>query len=281
MPRVMQGISRDSMLNGKAVGFVPTMGALHEGHVSLIRRARHENDIAVVSIFVNPIQFGPREDFTQYPRDIEGDTEKLQREGVDILFMPEISSMYPVGFFTNVEVDRLADKLCGAFRPGHFRGVATIVTKLFNIIRPRRAYFGQKDYQQSVIIKKMVRDLDMDVDVIVCPTIREHDGLALSSRNAYLDEGQRKAATVLYKCLTEASELINSGIIDAVHIKGVMRERFLNEPSVSAVEYCGIYDPDSLEEMAEIKGDVLLAVAVKIGTTRLIDNILANVKQER
>ena len=281
MPRVMQGISRDSMLNGKAVGFVPTMGALHEGHVSLIRRARHENDTAVVSIFVNPIQFGPREDFTQYPRDIEGDTEKLQREGVDILFMPEISSMYPVGFFTNVEVDRLADKLCGAFRPGHFRGVATIVTKLFNIIRPRRAYFGQKDYQQSVIIKKMVRDLDMDVDVIVCPTIREHDGLALSSRNAYLDEGQRKAATVLYKCLTEASELINSGIIDAVHIKGVMRERFLNEPSVSAVEYCGIYDPDSLEEMAEIKGDVLLAVAVKIGTTRLIDNILANVKQER
>jgi len=281
MPRVMQGISRDYMLTGKTVGFVPTMGALHNGHLSLVRRARHENDITVVSVFVNPIQFGPTEDFKQYPRDIEGDTEKLQQEGVDIIFTPEISAIYPEGFSTYVEVDKISEKLCGAFRPGHFRGVATVVTKLLNIIRPKRAYFGQKDYQQTVIIKKVVKDLDMDADVVVCPTIREHDGLALSSRNAYLDERQRRASTVLYKCLIEASELIKSGIMDSIYIKRVMQERLLHEPAVSEVEYCGIYDPDSLEEPPEIKGDVLLAVAVKMGNTRLIDNILANLTQER
>jgi pantoate--beta-alanine ligase len=281
MPRVMQGISRDYMLNGKTVGFVPTMGALHDGHLSLVKRARHENDITVVSVFVNPIQFGPTEDFKRYPRDIEGDTEKLQREGADIIFTPEISSMYSAGFLTHVEVAKISEKLCGAFRPGHFRGVATVVTKLLNIIRPKRAYFGQKDYQQTVIIKSVARDLDMDVDIIVCPTIRERDGLALSSRNAYLDERQRKASTVLYKCLIEALELVKSGIMDAIHVTGVMRERLLHEPAVSEVEYCGIYDPNSLEEQSEIKGDVLLAVAVQIGNTRLIDNMLANLTQER
>jgi len=281
MPRVMQGISRDYMFNGKTIGFVPTMGALHDGHLSLVRRARNDNDITVVSIFVNPIQFGLTEDFKRYPRDIEGDMDKLQQEGVAILFMPEISSMYPEGFLTHVEVDKISEKLCGAFRPGHFRGVATVVTKLLNIVRPKRAYFGQKDYQQTVIIKHIVRDLDLGVDVIVCPTIREHDGLALSSRNAYLDERQRKASTVLYKCLIEASDLIKSGIMDAIHITGVMRKRLLHDPEVSEVEYCGIYDPDSLEECPEIKGDVLLAVAVRMGDTRLIDNMLAPLTQER
>jgi pantoate--beta-alanine ligase len=281
MPRVMQGISRDYMLNGKTVGFVATMGAIHDGHLSLLKRAKLENDITVVSVFVNPIQFGPAEDFKRYPRDIEGDTEKLQREGADIIFTPEISSMYPEGFLTHVDVVEISEKLCGAFRPGHFRGVATVVTKLLNIIKPTRAYFGQKDYQQTVIIKNVVTDLDMDVDIIMCPTIRERDGLALSSRNAYLDERQRKASTVLYTCLIEASELIKSGIMDAIHITGVMRERLLYESAVSAVEYCGVYDTHSLEEQAEIKGDVLLAVAVQMGNTRLIDNVLANLTQER
>jgi len=281
MPRVMQGISQDYILSGKAVGFVPTMGALHNGHISLVRRSINENDKTVVSIFVNPLQFGPTEDFKQYPRDIEGDAGKLEREGVDILFTPEIPAIYPEGFSTHVEVEKLSGKLCGEFRPGHFRGVATVVTKLFNITRPKRAYFGQKDYQQTVIIKKMVKDLDMDVDIIVCPTIREHDGLALSSRNVYLDERQRKASTVLYVCLVEASELIKSGIMDAIHIKGAMRDRLVHSTAVSEVEYCGVYDPDSLEELPEIKGDVLLAVAVKMGHTRLIDNIIVNSMQER
>jgi len=281
IPRIMQNTSRGYMLSGKTVGFVPTMGALHEGHLSLVKRARQENDVIVVSVFVNPIQFGPTEDFEKYPRDIDGDTERLQRQGVDIVFMPEISSMYPKEFLTYVEVENISEKLCGAFRPGHFRGVATVVTKLLNIVKPTRAYFGQKDYQQTVIINQLVRDLDMDIDIIVCPTIRERDGLAMSSRNTYLDERQRQAATVIYKCILGASELIKSGIMDAIHITGIMRERLFNEPAMSEIEYCGIYDPTTLEELSEIKGDVLLAVAVKMGNKRLIDNMLVNLKQKR
>jgi len=277
----MQGTSRDYILTGKTVGLVPTMGALHEGHLSLVRRARQENDLTVVSVFVNPMQFGPTEDFKNYPRDIEGDMEKLQREGADIVFMPEISSMYPEGFSTHVDVGKISEKLCGAFRPGHFRGVATVVTKLLNIIKPTRAYFGQKDFQQTVVINHLVKDLDMDIGIIVCPTIRERDGLAMSSRNAYLDESQREASTVIYESIHEASELIKSGIMDAIHVTGVMRERLFHKPAISEVEYCGIYDPNTLEEISEIKGDVLLAVGVKIGHTRLIDNMLVNLKQER
>jgi pantoate--beta-alanine ligase len=281
VPRIMQDTSRDHFLCGREIGFVPTMGALHEGHLSLVRRAKQENEITVVSIFVNPIQFGTTEDINKYPRDIEGDTEKLQREGADIIFIPEISSIYPEGFLTYVEVEKTSEKLCGAFRNGHFKGVATVVTKLFNIVKPTRAYFGHKDFQQTVIIKRLVRDLDMDVDIIVCPTIREQDGLAMSSRNAYLNKTQREASTVIYKCLVEASDLIKSGIIDANYIKKVMYDILLEEPAVSGVDYAGVYDHATLNELSVIKGEVLLAVALKIGDTRLIDNMLINVTKDR
>lgn len=276
VPRIIQDTSKGHILHGRVIGFVPTMGALHEGHLSLVRRARQENDITVASIFVNPIQFGPSEDFKKYPRDIEGDMEKLQREGVDIIFMPEISSMYHKDFLTYVEVEKISERLCGAFRPGHFRGVATVVTKLLNIVKPTRAYFGQKDFQQIMIIMQIVKDLNMDIDIVVCPTIREQDGLSMSSRNAYLDKKQREAATVIYRCLTEAADLMKSGIIDGHYIKGVMRDMLLKKPEVSGIDYAGVYDPATLNELSEIKGDVLLAVAVRIGDTRLIDNMLVN-----
>lgn len=278
-PRVIQDTSKSYIQHGKTIGFVPTMGALHEGHLSLVRRARLENDIVIVSIFVNPTQFGPSEDFERYPRDIEGDTEKLIKENVDILFMPDVSVMYPEGFLTYVEVKDISEKLCGAFRPGHFKGVATVVTKLFNIVKPTRAYFGQKDYQQSLIIKQMVKDLNMDIEIIVCPTIREKDGLAMSSRNSYLNNNQRTAATVIYRCLTEVSDLIKSGIIDIKHIKSVMLDRISAEPLVSAIDYAGLYDPSTLDEISEIKEEVLLAVAIRIGDTRLIDNMVVKLSE--
>jgi len=274
--KIMRDKSISHILRGKTTGFVPTMGALHEGHMSLVKKAKQENDITVVSIFVNPIQFGPSEDFNRYPRDIDGDTKKLQIEGVDIIFVPGVSSMYPEGFSTHVDVGKISERLCGAFRPGHFRGVATVVTKLLNIVKPIRAYFGQKDFQQTIIVKQLLKDLDMDVDIVVCPTIRELDGLAKSSRNVYLDKKQRGASTVIYKCLAEASGLIKSGIINTNHIKGVMHDILLKEPAVSEIDYAGVYDPATLDELSEIKGDALLAVAVKIGDTRLIDNMLVN-----
>ena len=274
IPTIMQQTSLEYLKKGKTIGFVPTMGALHEGHLSLMRRAKGENDITTVSIFVNPIQFGPSEDFERYPRDIEGDLGKLQTEKVDIIFMPEISLMYPERFLTYVEVDEISGRLCGAFRPKHFRGVATVVTKLLNIVKPTKVYFGQKDFQQSVIVKQLVKDLSIDVDVIVCPTIREPDGLAMSSRNNYLTKEQRKAATFIYKCLKEASDLIKSGKIDGTYIKGFMQERILKMPGISSIDYAGVYDIETMVEVSEIKEDILLAVALKIGNTRLIDNML-------
>jgi pantoate--beta-alanine ligase len=277
----MQDTAKEHMLRGKPIGFVPTMGSLHEGHLSLVRRSKQENHTTVVSIFVNPTQFGPAEDFQNYPRDTEGDTEKLRKEEVDILFIPDASLMYPGGFSTHVEVEGFSDKLCGAFRPSHFRGVATVVTKLFNIVKPARAYFGQKDFQQIVVIRQMVKDLAMDIDIIMCPTIRERNGLAMSSRNAYLNEEERAAATVIFRCLNEASGLVESGIIDASLIQRKMQGRILAEPAVSGVDYIGVYDPITLNELSELKNEVLLAAAVKIGRTRLIDNMLVNVKKER
>jgi pantoate--beta-alanine ligase len=274
IPKIMQETSKECLKEGKTIGFVPTMGALHEGHLSLVRSAKQGNDKTVVSVFVNPIQFGPSEDFKRYPRDIEGDTEKLQKEKVDIIFMPEISSIYPERFLTYVEVEKISERLCGLIRPGHFRGVATVVTKLLNIVKPTRAYFGQKDFQQSSIIKQLVKDLNIDVDIVVCPTVREQDGLAMSSRNAYLDTAQRKAATVIYRCLKEASDLIKSGVIDGTYIQGFMQERILKEPGVSSVDYAGVYDPETMVEVYQIKGDILLAVALRIGNTRFIDNML-------
>jgi pantoate--beta-alanine ligase len=189
--------------------------------------------------------------------------------------------MYPKGFTTRVEVDKISEKLCGAFRPGHFRGVSTIVTKLFHIVKPSRAYFGQKDFQQTVVIGRMVKDLDMGIDIVVCPTIRERDGLAMSSRNSYLDQRQREASTVIYRCLTAASGLIRSGIINVDHIEKILKERISQEPAISVIDYAGVYDPETLDEVSEIRGDVLLAVAARMGDTKLIDNILVNVKKDR
>lgn len=278
IPRVMQDVSRTYRRQGKSVGFVPTMGALHDGHMSLVRMARGENDIVVVSIYVNPRQFGTGEDYSTYPRDLEADTAKLEREKADILFLPDDVLMYPEGFSTRVEVGELSDKLCGAFRPGHFSGVATVVTKLFNIVGPVRAYFGQKDFQQAAIIKRMVKDFDVGIDVAVCPTVRETDGLAMSSRNRYLSGEERVAARVLYRCLSEASGAVESGIIDVQELKGLMLERLTSEPLVSEVQYCSAYDPERLNELDQVNAGALLAVAVMIGKTRLIDNMLVTVR---
>jgi pantoate--beta-alanine ligase len=275
----MKDISGTHILHGRTIGFVPTMGALHDGHLSLIKMARQENDITVVSIYVNPMQFGPSEDFNKYPRLIEEDTEKLRTEGIDILFLPDDSLMYPKGFSTHVEVRGLSGKLCGAFRPDHFKGVATVVTKLFNIANPARAYFGQKDFQQYLIIKRLVKDLDMGVDVIVCPTVREDDGLAMSSRNRYLTHDERSAATVAYRALKGASESIESGIIELDAIRKLMMDRIKSEPLVSEVHYCSVYDPETLDEIEVIEKEALLAIALKIGNTRLIDNMLVNVNR--
>ncbi|HWR58455.1 MAG TPA: pantoate--beta-alanine ligase [Thermodesulfovibrionales bacterium] len=274
IPRIVHDVASNHRRKGKSVGFVPTMGALHEGHLSLVRMARGENDITVVSIYVNPKQFGPGEDLSKYPRDIESDAEKLKKENVDILFIPDDALMYPEGFSTRVEVGDLSGKLCGAFRPGHFRGVATVVTKLFNIVAPVRAYFGRKDFQQAVIIKRVARDLDMGIDVAVCPTVREADGLAMSSRNRYLSTEERAAATVLYRCLSETSEAIESGIIEVQKLKSLMLERLKSEPLVSEVQYSSAYDPERLDELEQINGEALLAIALVIGSTRLIDNML-------
>jgi len=272
--RIVQDTSRGHLLHGRSIGFVPTMGALHDGHLSLIRRSKNENDITVASIFVNPLQFGQSEDFQQYPRDTDGDIAKLRKAEADVLFMPDASLIYPKGFMTHVEVGGLSEKLCGAFRPGHFKGVATIVMKLFNIVQPTRAYFGQKDFQQAVIIKKMAKDIDMPVDIVVCPTIREHDGLAMSSRNLYLSEEERKAAAVIYKCLTQTSETIKSGIINIERVKGLMKEKLSEEPLVREIQYASAYNPETLEELNAVEKEALLAIAIKIGNTRLIDNML-------
>jgi len=274
IPRITHDSCKKHLQRGRSLGFVPTMGALHDGHLSLVKRAKMENDVTIVSIFLNPLQFGPAEDLDKYPRDIEEDIKKLRQEDIDILFLPDNNLMYPRSFSTHIEVGPISEKLCGKFRPGHFKGVATVVSKLFNIVKPTRAYFGQKDFQQTVIINKMTKDLNFDVDIIVCPTIREHDGLAMSSRNVYLDMAQRSTARVLYQCLNKASESVKKGITSGEKIREMMRQTLLSEPLISQIDYASAYDPETLEEVDDIKGDVLFAVAVRIGNTRLIDNIL-------
>jgi pantoate--beta-alanine ligase len=274
IPRIAQDSCKKHILRGRSVGLVPTMGALHGGHISLVRRAAMENDITVVSIFINPLQFGPAEDLDKYPRDMDEDIRKLREENIDILFLPDNNLMYPQGFSTHILIDRLPERLCGRFRPGHFNGVATVVAKLFNIINPVRAYFGQKDFQQTVIIKRMAKDLNLDIDIVVCPTIREDDGLAMSSRNIYLDKAERNAAGVIYRSLNNASEMIKSGVTSGQKIAETMQKILSGEPLISGIDYAGAYDPGTLEEAAETDKEVLLAVAVRIGNTRLIDNIL-------
>ncbi len=261
---------------GKSIGFVPTMGYLHEGHLSLVRQSIKENALTVVSIFVNPIQFGPGEDFERYPRDMERDKRLLEKEGVHYLFFPSNEEMYPTGFKTFVEVAELGKKLCGKSRPGHFRGVTTVVLKLFNIVQPDRAYFGQKDAQQAIIIKKMVKDLNLDVDIVVMPIVREEDGLAMSSRNVYLNEEERKNATVLYKSLKEAEKMIKMGERDAEKIINRMREVIMSYPK-ALIDYIEIVDTEELNPVNPIKGKFLIALAVYIGKARLIDNMILEV----
>ncbi len=276
IPRIMQDTSRGHLLHSRTIGFVPTMGALHAGHMSLVRMSKEENNITAVSIYVNPTQFGPSEDFAKYPRQIEADIERLREEAVDILFLPDDTHMYPAGFSTEIEVKGLSGRMCGHFRPGHFKGVATIVAKLFTVVRPTRAYFGQKDFQQTVIIKRMAKDLNLDTEIVVCPTIREQDGLALSSRNAYLGKEERLAAIVLYRCLSEAAEAIRSGIRSGTKIRQIMESQLAKETQITGIDYVSVYHPDTLEEIEEIQGEVLLAGAVRMGPTRLIDNMLVN-----
>jgi pantoate--beta-alanine ligase len=255
------------------VGFVPTMGYLHEGHLALVRRARVENDVVAVSIFVNPTQFGPNEDFTRYPRDPDRDLGLLAKERVDIVFMPQEEEMYPLGFSSWVDVGKVAEHLEGKLRPGHFRGVATVVTKLFNIVQPHKAYFGQKDAQQAVVIERIVRDLDMNLDIVVVPIVREPDGLAISSRNIYLDSEERKAALILWKSLELARNLWSKGERDAEAIRQGMSSFIQQEPKAK-IDYVSIADPETLEELIKVKPPALISVAVWIGKTRLIDNLL-------
>ncbi|NWG05078.1 MAG: pantoate--beta-alanine ligase [Chloroflexi bacterium] len=254
------------------VGLVPTMGYLHEGHLSLIRRAREECDHVFVSIFVNPTQFGPKEDFARYPRDLERDF-RLIESFTDVVWTPSAEEMYPQGYQTWVEVEAMTKPLEGAMRPGHFRGVTTVVAKLFNAVQPHKAYFGQKDAQQAAVIRRMVRDLNFPLEIVVCPTTRELDGLAMSSRNVYLDSEQRKAATVLFRSLSAAKELYEAGERNAEKIRGKMRDVLAGEP-LAEPQYVSCADYDTLEELDEIKGKALLSMAVFIGKTRLIDNFV-------
>ncbi len=256
------------------VGFVPTMGYLHEGHLELVRVARAENQHVVVSIFVNPTQFGPKEDYASYPRDTERDLAMLKKEKVGIVFMPGAEDMYPARYSTWVDVEKVSERLEGAVRPGHFRGVATVVAKLFNIVEPTKAYFGQKDAQQLVVVKKMVTDLNMNLEVITVPTVREPDGLAMSSRNVYLSPQERKSALVLYKALTLAQTLWDKGQTNADLIRREMTALIESEPRVAGIDYVSIADAETLEELPRIDRSALVSLAVKIGKPRLIDNII-------
>lgn len=255
-----------------SLGFVPTMGYLHDGHMSLVKKAREDNATVAVSIFVNPTQFGPREDFKSYPRNTKRDLAMLEPL-TDIVFMPSDKEMYPKDYNSWVEVKGLTDVLEGAVRPGHFLGVTTVVAKLFNIVAPDKAYFGQKDAQQVAVIKKMVKDLDMDLEVVTCPTLREKDGLAMSSRNTYLNGGQRKGAAVLYKALVLAQELVSGGEKDAGAVRLEMKE-LIDKESQANIEYISVADNETLKEIHRIKLPVLVSMAVKFGKTRLIDNIV-------
>ncbi len=269
----MHDLAMQLRQEGRTIGLVPTMGALHQGHLSLMEYARKASDIVIVSLFVNPTQFGAGEDLHKYPRDIAGDTEKSASAGVDILFTPSVSQIYPEGFRTFVSVEGLSQVLCGKSRPGHFRGVATVVLKLLNIVKPQKSFFGQKDYQQTVIIKRMVKDLCLDADIIVVPTVRETDGLAMSSRNQYLNPMERQAAAALYRSLNQARSLFENGVKSADKLRETIL-RIIKEESSVQTEYIAVIHPETLEEVTEaIKGTVI-ALAGRIGNTRLIDNII-------
>ncbi|MCJ7743670.1 MAG: pantoate--beta-alanine ligase [Dehalococcoidales bacterium] len=255
------------------VGLVPTMGYLHEGHLELVRRAKADNPWAVVSIFVNPTQFGPKEDFAAYPHDIPRDLKMLETVKTDFVFIPPVAEMYPPRFSTWVDLGKVTERLEGATRPGHFRGVATVCTKLFNIVEPTKAYFGQKDAQQCVVIRKMVADLNMNLDIVIVPTVREPDGLAMSSRNTYLKPDERKAAVVLYQALNLAKQMWSQGEKDAEKIRRAMIQHIKKQP-LAIIDYISIADAETLEELKEIKPPAVVSLAVKIGKPRLLDNIM-------
>lgn len=266
-------ISQEARRAGKRVGLVPTMGALHEGHLSLVRAARSRSDVVVVSIFVNPTQFGPKEDFSKYPRTLEKDLGLLQAEKVDFVFSPSVQEMYPPGSSTWVTVEGLSEKLDGRSRPGHFRGVTTVVSKLFNIVQPDLAVFGQKDAAQAAIIRRMVVDLDFNVRILVCPIVREKDGLAMSSRNAYLNPEQRKQAAVLYRSLMRLQTLADQGERNASTLISAGKQVIAEEPRVR-LDYLEIVDWNTLDPVTDISKGALVAVAVYVGETRLIDNVV-------
>lgn len=273
----MQEWSREQKRAGKKIGLVPTMGYLHEGHLSLVRKARTDCDAVVVSIFVNPLQFGVGEDYEEYPRDLTRDSALLEKEGVEVAFAPSVREMYPSGYSTAVEVGgEITARLCGASRPGHFRGVTTVVSKLFNICMPDVAYFGQKDAQQVMIIEKMVRELNFPLNIVRGPIVREADGLAMSSRNVYLDKEERESALVLSQALALAKELIEKGESSVARVKEEMVKLIESKP-YTRIDYAEIYNGEDLSDLTEIKGKVLVALAVRIGKTRLIDNLLLEV----
>lgn len=269
----MQAYSDEARASGKIIGFVPTMGYLHEGHLSLVRAAKKDCDVVIVSIFVNPTQFGPNEDFSDYPRDFEHDSALLEKEKADILFYPSVDEMYPEEQLTWVKIDKIAEHLCGISRPTHFQGVATVASKLFNIAKPHKAYFGQKDYQQCLVIKKMAKDLDFDIDIVTCPTVREKGGIAMSSRNKYLSHEERKSALSLDKSLVMAKKMIENGENDIEKIKRHIKEMIERE-KFTKIDYVEILNSKNLEKIKKIKENVIVALAVFIGKTRLIDNML-------
>jgi pantoate--beta-alanine ligase len=269
----MKQVARQARAEGRSTGFVPTMGALHAGHLSLVRAALAESQPVVASIFVNTTQFGPSEDFQKYPRTIVADSKKLEDAGVDYLFAPEPSEIYPPGFRTWVDVEGLSERLEGRVRPGHFRGVTTVVLKLLEIVHPQRAFFGRKDAQQARIIRQMARDLHLDSEIVVCPIVREPDGLAMSSRNAYLQPDERRAATILFRALDAARISISRGERDALRLTAAMREALRTEP-LAEPEYVELVDAETLETVTRLRGVCLALLAVRIGPTRLIDNLL-------
>ena len=272
----MKQAARQARAEGRVIGFVPTMGALHAGHLSLVEAARRDSSPVVVSIFVNPKQFGPQEDFAKYPRPIEEDQAQLERLGVDCLFAPSVEEMYPPGFRTTVNVESLGDRLEGRARPGHFRGVATVVLKLLEIVAPQFAYFGRKDAQQLRVIRQMAADLALDAEMVTCPIVREADGLAMSSRNAYLLPQERRTASVLYRALDAARQAIAAGEHDAARLVEAMRGVLAAEP-LAATDYAEIVDADSFQTVTRLRGACLALLAARIGATRLIDNMLIEI----
>ena len=272
----LKAVIRSQKSSGKTIGLVPTMGYLHDGHLSLVKASRDENDFTIMSIFVNPTQFGPNEDFDSYPRDMERDTKLAEAAGVDVIFAPSKDEMYPDGYKTYVEVEDITNVLCGKSRPGHFRGVTTVVAKLFNIVEPDKAYFGQKDAQQVIVLRKMVKDLNMNLEIVTCPIVRESDGLAMSSRNTYLSPEERSGALVLSQSLFEAEKIIKDGERDAAKIIGYIKNR-ISQVEIAEIDYVEITDIDDLKSVEHIAGKVLIALAVRFGRTRLIDNVIVEV----